>query len=181
MSQRSLLLSAVLILPLPLAAQEAPKPGPEHQKLAKAAGSWDTTVESPGQDGKPTRSTGSAELRMAMNGFWLIEDYSGEFMGGKFTGHGINGYDPDKQKYTLSWADTMGPSMMHLEGTFDAAGKVLTMTGTTAGMDGKPAKVRATTTWKDDNTRIWEMFMPGPDGREMSVLKVTYTRRAAKK
>jgi hypothetical protein len=39
---------------------------------------------------------------------------------------------------------------------------------------------RMVTTEKDANTRVFEMFVPGPDGKEMKVMTITYTRRAQK-
>ena len=154
-------------------------PGPEHQLLAKDAGSWDAVIETTGPDGKPAKSKASSETRVH-GGFWIIEDFTGDFMGTPFQGHGMTGYDPTKGKFVGSWADSMAPQLLVMEGTYDKAAKKLTMTGQGPGMDGKMVTLRMVTTWKDDNTRVFQMFMPGPDGKEVCGLTITYTRRAAK-
>jgi hypothetical protein len=161
-------------------AQDAQVPGPEHQKLAKDAGTWDCVVETTGPDGKPSKSKATSVCRMQPGGFWLVEDFTGDFMGQPFHGHGVLGYDPLKGKYVGSWCDSMTPSLMVTEGTFDKDGKVLTTTGQGPGMDGKMTTLRLVTTAKDDNTRVFQMFMPGPDGKEACGLTITYTRRAGK-
>jgi hypothetical protein len=74
----------------------------------------------------------------------------------------------------------MLPSALVLEGNYDASGKVLTMIGMGVGHDGKPAKYRNVTTWTGPDTYVFEMFITGSDGKEVSGLKMTYTRRPAK-
>jgi hypothetical protein len=160
----------------PLFAQEMPKPGPEHQKLASYAGKWNCAIEMMGQDGKPVASKGTMSARVALGGLWLIEDFEATMMGGPFSGHGINGYDPAKGKYVSTWFDSWSTSPFALEGSFDKEGKVLTMTGMGPGMDGKPVKHTLVTTDKDANTRVFEMSMPGPDGKDMKMVTITYTR-----
>jgi hypothetical protein len=178
LSARSL--SLVLVCSAPLAAQDMHVPGPEHQKLAKGAGSWDCVVEAMGMDGKPATSKATSETKMLPGGFWLVEEFTGDFMGQPFQGHGVFGYDPAKAKYVGSWVDSMAPSLLVMEGTFDRDGKVQTMIGQGPGMDGKMTTLRMVTTWKDDNTKVFQMFAPGPDGKEACGLTITYTRRAAK-
>jgi hypothetical protein len=75
----------------------------------------------------------------------------------------------------------MSPSLLVSSGTFDKDGKVLTMTGKGPGMDGKLVEMRMVSTMPDANSEMFEMFMPGPDGKEIRTLKITYTRRAEKK
>lgn len=159
---------------------EMPKPGPQHQKLAASAGTWDAVVEMAGPDGTPSTSKAVSEMKMALGGFWLVDDFTGEMMGAPFHGHGMTGYDPIKGKYVSTWVDSMSPFLMVLEGDFDASGKVLTMTGMGIGMDGKPAKHRMVSTHKDANTTLFEMFVAGSgaDQKEQKMLTITYTRRA---
>jgi hypothetical protein len=169
-----------LFVAIPLAAQAPPQPTAEHQKLAAEAGTWDAVMEMPGEDGKPITSKGVSERKMALGGFWLIDDFSATMMGMPFQGHGLTGYDPVKGKYVQSWSDSTSPMLMVMEGSYDKTGKVMTMTGMGPGMDGKPVQYRHVSTWKDANSMLFEMFVIGADGSEMPMLKVTYTRRVAK-
>jgi len=170
---------SLALLAAPLAAQEMPKPGPEHQRLAKEVGTWDAVVESVGMDGKPEKSKGE-NVTTAMSGFWIVDSFAGSFAGAPFLGHGVLGYDQVKKKYVQSWVDSMSPILMVFEGSFDKDGKVLTMTGTGPSAGGKPVAMRTVTTWKDDNTKVFELFEAGPDGKEMRMLTITYTRRAGR-
>ncbi|MFO1050639.1 MAG: DUF1579 domain-containing protein [Planctomycetota bacterium] len=177
-------LFALLSFALPLAAQdtpEMPKPGKEHQKLQASVGTWDAVMEMTGEDGKPMTSKGVSVRHMAAGGFFLIDDFEGEMMGMKFVGHGLTGYDPLKGKYVGTWIDSMSPNLGVSEGGFDKEGKVLTMTMTGPGMDGKPVTMRMVSTMTDANTEVFEMFAPGPDGKEMRMMKITYNKRVEKK
>ena len=99
-------------LTTPLSAQEPPKPGPEHQKLAAYAGTWACAIEMTGDDGKPMTSKGTTTLRVGPGGLWLLDDFQGEVMGGPFTGHGVTGYDPAKGKFVGTWVDSWSVSVM---------------------------------------------------------------------
>lgn len=169
------------LLALPLVAQDMPSPGKEHQQLTKSAGTWDAVIETVGMDGKPAQSKGVSVRRVGPGGFFVIDEFEGEMMGMKFTGHGTTGFDPMKGKYVGTWCDGMSPTILVLEGSMDAAGKVLTMTCKGPDMTGKMVDMRMVTTMVDADHEVFEMFMPGPDGKEMQMLKITYTRRAAKK
>lgn len=164
----------------PLSAQEPVQPGPEHKKLASSAGTWTAAIEMMGDDGKPVVSTGKSVLKVGPGGLWVIDEFEATIMGGPFAGHGVTGYDPAKGKYVGTWIDSWSTSVMALEGSYDKAGKVLTMTGTAPGPDGAPVLHKMVTTDKDANTRVFEMFLPGPDGNEMKVMTITYTRVPAK-
>jgi hypothetical protein len=165
-----------LILALPLAAQME-QPAPEHHKLAELVGVWDATIDYMGQDGKPAQSKGTCIRKQPMGSFWLVDKFQAEMMGMQFSGLGTTGYDPAKKKYVGTWIDSLAPSIMVTEGGFDKTGKILTMSGMAPGFDGKPVMNRTVTTIKDKNTHLFQMFAPGPDGKEMTMLTMTYKRR----
>ena len=54
-----------------------------------------------------------------------------------------------------------------------------TLTGWQDGLDhvGRPTRFKAVTAWKDPATRVFTMSLPGPDGKEMTAMRITYTRR----
>jgi hypothetical protein len=95
----------------------------------------------------------------------------------KFTGRGLDGYDPARKKYVGVWVDSMSPAPLVSEGTFDAAGKVLTMTGEGFGQDGKPNKYRMVTEYKDKDHFVFTMNVANADGKEAPAFTITYTRR----
>ncbi|HEX6811692.1 MAG TPA: DUF1579 domain-containing protein [Planctomycetota bacterium] len=176
----SVVVSLLASTSMPLAAQDLPQPGPEHKKFAASAGTWDAVLESVDHEGKPSKSKGVSEAKVTMGGLWLVEDFTADFGGMPFQGHGVTGFDVSKGKYVTTWVDSMLTSFLVLEGNFDKDGKILTMTGMGVGNDGQPAKYRNVFTWKSADSYVFEMFLTGKDGKEMPALKITYTRRAAK-
>lgn len=171
--------TAAAVLATAAPAQGPAKPGPEHQRLAAHVGTWDAVIESDGPDG-PSTSKGVSEVRLVLGGLWLTDDFTADFGGSQFQGRGVTGYDPAKGRYVGTWIDSWTPTLMVLEGGYDQAGKVLTMRGMGMGMDGKPAMHRMVTTHTDGSTMVFEMFVAGADGKEVPVMKITYTRRPAK-
>jgi hypothetical protein len=122
-------------------------------------------------------SKGTMVWKMDLGGLWLVSDFQGDFGGMKFSGKGMDGYDPIKKKYVSVWVDSMSTSPMLSEGTYDKDGKTLTMTGEGPGADGKPAKYKMTTEYKDKDTIFWTMYGPGPDGKEGMQFTISYKRR----
>lgn len=45
------------------------------------------------------------------------------------------------------------------------------------GPDGKPTKIKAVTQYKDDDTRVFTMYMKGADGKEVPSMRISYKRR----
>ncbi len=155
-----------------LVAQDLPTPTPEHQALKRLEGQWTAAIKSPGGE-----STGSATYKMQCGGLWLVSDFRGDFGGMPFEGHGIDGYDPAKKKYTSVWVDSMSTAPMFLEGTMDKEKQTLTMRGEGPGPDGKPVKYRNETRYKDNDHQTFTMYMVGPDGQETQMLTIEYTRK----
>jgi hypothetical protein len=155
-------------------SQTAAVTSPQAAHFKKAVGTWDATVNSLGQTSK-----GSETVRILGDGMWLLSDFESEMAGTPFQGHGITGYDAQNKKYTGVWVDTMSPMPMHMEGTLDASGKVLTMIGDMPDPEspGKTIKATMVETWPDANTRVFTMNIPGPDGKSMEMMKIEYKRR----
>ena len=170
---RSLLvLSALLFATSVCSAQEFPKPGPEHARLAELAGEWDAVMDMGGQKAKC-----KATYSVACNGMWVTSDFEGDLGGIPFKGHGIDGYDATKKKYTGIWVDSMSTSPLIMEGNLDATGKILTMSGTSAGPDGQPQKFRTTTEMSGKDKMTFKMYMGKTAGQEEHAFTVEYTRK----
>jgi hypothetical protein len=156
-----------------------PKPGPEHALFKGAEGVWDAKVESWMAPGAPPMvSAGTETNRVGCGGLCLITDFKGSFMKTPFYGHGTETYDQGKKKYVGSWVDSMSTGLSVSESTYDAATK--TMTGTMEGPDmtGNVQKMKSVVEYKG-GTRVFTMYMTGPDGKEAPAMKITYTKRKA--
>jgi Protein of unknown function (DUF1579) len=68
-------------------AEAACTPGPAHQALEPLVGEWDAEVKTRMDPGAPsTISKGPAKSPWALNGRFVQQEFSGEFMGSPFTG-----------------------------------------------------------------------------------------------
>jgi hypothetical protein len=155
-----------------------PKPGPEHALLKDDVGTWDAVVEPMAAPGAPPMTSKGVETNtLGCGGMCLITEFKGEMMPGmSFDGHGLTTWDPNKKKYVSTWTDSMSQGLMISESTWDPATHTVTGYAEGPDMTGKVTKMRATTEYKDD-TRVFTMFGPGPDGKEAPTLRITYTRR----
>lgn len=168
-----------------LAAQAAaqgmpmPKPGPEHAILKQDEGTWDATVEMfMGPGAPPMTSKGVETNVIGCGGLCLISNFKGEMAPGQpFDGHGTAAWDPAKKKYVGSWTDSMSTGISMSEATYDAAAK--TMTGYMEGPDatGKMARMKSVVEYKSADSRVFTMYMPGPDGNELPGMRITYKKR----
>ena len=153
-------------------------PGEPHKQFASLAGSWTTKTKSWMEPGKPPmESSGSAEMKMVLDGRFLQQEFSGEMMGQPYSGIGINAYDNLLKRYVSTWIDTMGTGIFIMEGTADAGGKIITLKGQHAEVGGGHMTHRAV--WKivDANTQTFEMYGTHRHGKEMKMMEITYTRK----
>jgi hypothetical protein len=149
------------------------KPGPEHALLKEGEGIWDATAKSLGKESK-----GELHCKMALNGLWLLEEYKAGTGDQAFEGRGATSYDPAKKKFVNVWIDSMVPSPMLSEGTYDKDKKSLTLLGTMPTPDGKSMKSSVTIVYKDANTKVLSLKATIPDGKEVELVEITYKRRA---
>src|SRR4051812_37286870 len=138
----------------PAPAQEPPKPGPEHEMLKKMEGAWDLTMKF-----GPNESKGTVVYKMELGGLWLHGNLESELFGAKFQGKSLDSYDAGKKKFIGVWIDSMGTQPLFMEGAYDKDKKTLTMTGDGPGMDGKPTKFKSVSTFTDDDTTDFAMYM----------------------
>lgn len=153
-------------------------PGEPHKLFATLAGSWTTTSKEWMEPGKPpTESTGTAEMKMLLDGRFLYQEFTGNMMGQPFSGVGIDAYDNMTKKYMTAWMDTMGTGIFMMEGTASADGKTITLKGSHPEPGGGKMTHRAV--WKivDNNTQTFDMYGAHHGGKEMKVLEITYSRK----
>jgi Protein of unknown function (DUF1579) len=153
-------------------------PGEPHKLFASLAGSWTTTTKEWMEPGKPpTESTGSAEMKMLLDGRFLYQELNGQMMGQPFSGIGIDAYDNMTKKYVTAWMDSMATGIFMMEGTSSADGKTITLRGSHSEPGGGRMSHRAV--WKivDGNTQTFDMYGTHHGGKEMKVLEINYTRK----
>ncbi len=160
------------------AYQKAGTPGPQHEAMAAGAGTWDVVARSwmePG--GPPVEEAGTATRSMILGGRVLVEEFQGAMMGQPFTGYGLHGYDNVSGKYWSTWSDSMSTGLMVSEGSCDEAGNC-EFTGSWNDPVAKgPVQARMVLRKVSPTVEQFEMYGPGPDGKEMKMMELTYTKR----
>jgi hypothetical protein len=154
------------------------KPGPEHQLLAKLKGSYEARMKVWMGPGEPKESTAKTKRTVIMDGLFLQENHSGDFLGMPFKGMGIVGYDTLKKKYIMGWIDNFGTSLVVAEGTYDSAAKAWTYVGEEENPQMGKMKMRDVLTMVSDTEQRLEMYRTpvGKDGKEFKMIEVTYFR-----
>lgn len=160
------------------AMHKAGTPGEAHKKLEPFVGTFDTKVTMWMKPGAPPQeSTGTSEARWIMGNRYVEERFEGQFMGQPFSGLGYSGYDNVKKEYFGTWMDTMSTGMMTQTGKADA-GNSMSYTGSMADpMTGKVQTYNTKVTVTDNDHHTMEMWGPGPDGKNMKMMEIVYTRK----
>jgi hypothetical protein len=158
--------------------QKLATPGEHHEHLAMFEGNWESKSEmwmAPG--GEATEISGHSENKMILGGRYLVQEFKGTFMGKAYEGLGVTGYDNLSKTYNMVWIDNMGTMMLTMSGTCDGTGKTTTMTGTYPNPEtGEDATMKSVMTMADENTMVYVMYMPSPEGGEFKHMEITYTR-----
>jgi hypothetical protein len=130
----TLTLAAARVLPLQEHGME--KPTKEHEMLQKNVGMYEGTVTM-FMPGMPETPMPAKETVRSHGPFWTISDFTSEFMGVPYMGHGSNGFDPAKGKYIGTWIDNTSSYLQVMEGTYDEAKKAVVMKWNAPDMTGK--------------------------------------------
>ena len=156
---------------------KAATPGEAHKTLEPLVGSFDAKAKQWMDPSKPPEeSNGSCERKWILDNRYIQEQYNGNFGGQPFTGMGYEGYDNVTKKYVATWIDSMGTGMTLSSGAM--AGNVLKMTGTMSDpVTGKTSKYTMVTTIADNDHHRLEMWAPGPDGKNMKWMEISFTRK----
>ncbi len=158
--------------------KKAAQPGEPHKLFASLAGSWTTQTKEWMEPGKPPmESTGTAEMKMLLDGRFLYQEYTGQMMGQPFSGVGIDGYDNLTKKYVTAWIDTMGTGIFFMEGMASPDGKTITLRGSHPEPGGGKMTHRAVWRIADADNHTFEMYGAHGKEKETKFLEIVYTRK----
>ena len=153
-------------------------PGEPHKLFATLAGSWITTTKEWMEPGKPpTEASGTADMKMLLDGRFLYQEFNGQMMGQPFNGIGIDSYDNMRKRYVTAWMDSMGTGIFLMEGTASTDGRTITLRGSHPEPGGGKMTHRAI--WKliDNNTQQFDMYGAHHGQNEMKMMEIVYTRK----
>lgn len=156
--------------------KQAGTPGAAQQKLDPLAGRFNVKSKmwmDPSQP--PTETTGTSERKWIYGNRYLTENFEGTYGGQPFSGMGTMGYDNVTQKYFGTWIDSMSTGLTTSHGSFD--GKVLKYKGMMSDpMTGKETPYTMSIAIADNDHHTTEMWGPGPNGKNMKWMEMSYTR-----
>jgi hypothetical protein len=150
--------------------------GPHHKAMERFAGEWDAEVTTMMPDGSELKTKGKQVAKMTLGGKFLESTFEGSMMGKPYHGRGLMAYDNAKKKYVSTWADSMSTGILVFVGDPPADGKVFTSTAEQTSADGKTETWREVTTVHDDKSYTFDLFGRMPDGKEMKVMSIKYTK-----
>lgn len=160
--------------------QDFSTPGPEHEWMAKSAGTWvcDSIAQFMDPSQPPTYAKGTDVTTMIMNGLYQMTDFTSTMMGMPMKGHGIMGYDKMKKKFVMDWVDNMGSGIVRMEGDYDATSKILNMKGKQSDPTRKmETDIRQQIKFNDDGSYTMSMFGTGHDGKsEQKFMEGTFKK-----
>ncbi len=162
-------------------AEAAGTPGAAHKALDPLVGNWIAEVKCwMAPDAPPAVSKATAKSSWVMNGRYVQEEFSGEFMSKPFRGMSLTGYDNLKQKYNTVWVDDMHTSLTTAEGEAENGGKVIALEGKyDCPMTGqKNVTMRQVIRIISPDSHIFEMHDPSM-GDHSKMMEITYTREGS--
>jgi hypothetical protein len=159
------------------AYMDAATPGAPHKAMQNLVGTWNSTIKMYDNPGAPPETKGKSTYTSLMDGRYLQEQAEGNFNGMPFHGYGTYGYDNVSKKYVSSWIDSMGTGIMKSTGTSPDGGTTINWEGTSSDpVSGKELTFHSTMKMINKDQYHFEMNGPGPDGKEMKMMEIEYTR-----
>ncbi len=147
-------------------------PGPEHELLKKFDGKWDVKFKLNFENTIDGNAT--ADCRLILGGRFLQWDQQSDASGFKFAAMNILGFDRRIGKYTIYGIDELGTYGVTGEGDYDAAKKILTISGITldpSGKSGKQQEYKFVYDLSVDNTVTMQVIFKMADGSEKAIVE----------
>lgn len=163
------------IQPASAAEPQAPKPGPEHQRLGYFVGNWTTEGEmKPSEMGPGGKMTSVDKCAWFEGGFAVVCHGEGKSPMGPSKSIGILGYSAEEKVYTYSGVDSSGMTMTTVpRGT--RQGDTWTYNDESM-MGGKKVKSRITLKELSPTAYMFKMDMQGPDGKWATLMESKSTK-----
>lgn len=153
-------------------------PGNAHKMMADETGTWNcdmTFWEEP--NGKASKATSTATIKMILGGRYQEAIYSGTMMGQPFEGKSTLAYNNASTEFTTTFIDNMGTGMMVAIGKYDEANKRMNFKGDMVSpLNGKKTPYREVYTIVDANTRKMEMY-DTKNGEEYKSMEIIMKRK----
>ncbi len=107
----------------------------------------------------------------------MMESMNSKMMGQPFTGHGMRGFDNVTGKHWSTWNDSISTGLMTTTGSCDEKDACSFSGSWVDPVSKKTITSRLVSHWSGADAETFEMFGPGPDGKEFKMMEITYTRQ----
>jgi hypothetical protein len=153
------------------------KPGAGQKYLEKFVGNWEVLKTFHPRMGEPTRQKGECRQSMIHDGRFLQSEFTFEADGGKTTGTGLIGFEPETGKFTSVWVDSRQTrmSLRQSEEKFDGE-KIVLLSKELGEKDGRRSKT-ITKVEDDGNKIVHKQYALAQDGTERLVMELVLTRK----
>ncbi len=151
------------------------KPAKQHKELAESCGEFSVRgMYFPAPGAPAMEMVGTAKREMIMNGYYVKETFSSEWMGMPFKGTLIQGFDTLSKTYQSIWIESASPFMSYMVGK-EKDGVITSTFEAPDPMSGAMTKHRSTYT-RDGGTSVLTMYVT-KDGAEHKSMTMTYTKK----
>ncbi|MAF66735.1 MAG: hypothetical protein CMJ84_13890 [Planctomycetes bacterium] len=161
------------------AVVELGTPGAEHRVLEPMLGTFRAALTMWAEPGtEPMTSTGTMHSFWMFGGRFLRGDYVGDWMGQRFEGLSLFGYDKAQGVYVGTWCDSMSTALAPIStGHASADGSRLEMTKRMHDFTtGEDALVRDVVLLDGPDAHTHEMYVTRAGGEEFLNMRIEYTR-----
>jgi hypothetical protein len=159
---------------------EMNKVGDDHKAMEFMVGTWSCVMNFKMTPDMPTQESNGTQVNTwVLDNRFIKTDFTGDMAPGmSFTGVGYTGYNTMRKMYEGVWVDSTTNSISMSTGTYDAAKKVMSMSGEADDMmTGKRKTQRSEYINTGADTYELKMYDNGPDGKEFVTLHIAYTRK----
>jgi hypothetical protein len=166
------------------ACMEAGTPGPEQEKLARAAGTWKgKSTMWMGPDAPPSETEATVTITPLMDGRYIQCEYKSDMPGmGPFHGVGVKAFDKVGQTYQATWIDNHSTGIMIGAGASSGDGSMTWHYTYNCPITKKAATMREVERFTGDDTMSTVMYAEDPkSGREYKMMETTFTRQGSAK
>jgi len=154
------------------------KPGAGQKFLEQFVGDWDVAKSFHPRAGEPTKQKGECKQTMLHGGRFLQSEFT--FVtsdGGKSTGTGLIGWEPETGKFTSVWIDSRQTRMSFRQAENKFDGDEIVLFG--KDLSGKESRRSKTVTRLEDGGKkiVHRQYAVNADGTERLVMELVMTKK----
>lgn len=153
-------------------------PGENHKLLERLVGKWNLTVKYRMNAESPVvESMGTCTRKWILGKRFILEEFDGGNLALPFQGLAIYGYDSFEKKYTCAWIDTTNTAITTSLGVCADECRRIDFTGQHGDpWTGVKRPTHGATRFVSDAEQVLELNEPDAEGRDFTILEITYTR-----